>query len=99
MANAVSLDDFMDMLERFGADVADWPLSDAELQSVAMLLVESPAARGAVADMRELEAELRGTLPRAPAGLADRILAAAGVADAPAQAIRVRPRSRRAVVH
>lgn len=99
MASVVSLDDFIEMLERFGADVANWPLSDADLQAVAILLVQSPAARGAVADMREIEAELRRNLPRAPAGLADRILMAAGVTDAAAQPIRVRPRVRRTVVH
>jgi hypothetical protein len=99
MANAVSLDDFMEMLERFGGDVANWPLSDSDLQAVAVLLVQSPAAREAVAEMREIEVELRRTLPRAPAGLADRILMAAGVSDSAAQPIRVRPRVRRAAVH
>jgi hypothetical protein len=98
MANALSLDDFIDLLGRFGADVANWPLSETELQAVVVLLSQSPAARDAVAEMRMIEGYQQGTAPQAPIGLADRMLAASGVA-ALGQPIRVRARSRRPQLH
>lgn len=99
MSDILSLDEFIEMLECFGADVATWPLENGELQAVAALLVHSQEARDAVADMRALEAELRNMMPRAPRGLADRILAAAGLPAAAEQPIQVQPRPRRPSVH
>lgn len=100
MANPLSLDDFIEMLGLFGADVAGWPLSSGELQAVAVLLIHSQAARDAVAEMRGIEGELRRDLPRAPVGLADRILTTAlGSSQPPAPPIRARPRVRRAGLH
>lgn len=99
MSNALSLDEFIEMLECFGADVANWPLEGHELQAVAALLVHSQAARDAVADMRLLEADILAAMPRAPVGLADRILAAAGLSAATEQPIQVLRRPRRPSVH
>ncbi|MGE5515264.1 MAG: hypothetical protein ACM31D_05530 [Bacteroidota bacterium] len=100
MANPLSLDDFIEMLGLLGADVAEWPVSDGMLQEVAVLLIHSQAARDAVAEMREIEGDMRRDLPRAPVGLADRILATAlGSSQPPAPPIRVRPRVRRAGLH
>lgn len=99
MSNTLSLDEFIEMLECFGADIPNWPLENSELQAVAALLVQSQEARDAVADMRALEAEWRSAMPRAPAGLADRILLAAGLSAATEQPIHVQPRPRRPSVH
>lgn len=99
MANELSLDEFFDLLERYGADVASWPLSNDELQGVAALLVCSAAARDAVAEMRGIEEFMRAELTRSPAGLADRIFAASGAALDAAQPIRVQPRPRHGSLH
>lgn len=79
MADKLSLDDFFDMLGRYGADISHWPLSSKQMESVMAFVARSAAAREALAEMRQMEAGLRHDLPPAPVGLADRILAAAGV--------------------
>lgn len=95
MSHDLSLDDFFDMLGCYGADIGNWPLSPGQLESVAVFLSRSAAAREAVEEMRLMETALRGELPLAPHGLADRILAAAGVSVGRNAAIFAVPRPRR----
>lgn len=98
MVDKLSLDDFFDLLGRYGSDVTNWPLSSGQLDSVVAFLTRSFAAREAVEEMRVLEGELCLATPRAPAGLADRFLAAAGILDG-ATPIIAHSRSRRVVLN
>lgn len=99
MSHKLSLDDFFDMLGRYGADIGNWPLSSEQLESVALFLARSADAREAVEEMRVIESNLRGEMPRAPAGLADRVLAAAGIPNRGGNPIFAVPRPRRLVVN
>lgn len=99
MVNALSLDDFLELLDRYGSDLTNWQLASTEVDAVADLLAHSPEARKAVMAMRDLEAELRRYAPGALAGLADRVLAAAGLAVAQIQPIIARPRPRRPILN
>lgn len=99
MSHELSLDDFFDMLGRYGADIGNWPLSPEQLQSVASFLARSSAAREAVEEMRSIEDDLRGDMPRAPIGLADRVLTAAGVPRRAGHPIFAVPRPRHPVLN
>lgn len=94
MADILSLDDFFDLLGRYGADVNHWPLSSDQMAAVMRFLSRSAVAREALDEMRLIEAEMRQSLPRAPAGLADRVLAAAGVSGRLSVPIYAHPRQR-----
>ncbi|MCR6633100.1 MAG: hypothetical protein NVV74_25350 [Magnetospirillum sp.] len=77
----LTIDDFLELLDFYGSDLDSWPLSEAEVAAVALLLTQSDFARDAVIEMRGLEVHLRRP-PRAPESLADRILTAAGAGTA-----------------
>jgi hypothetical protein len=94
MTDTLSLDDFFDLLGRYGSDVNNWPLSSGQMQAVVSFLARSTTARDALEEMRVIEAEMRLSLPRAPVGLADRILAAAGVPGRQSTPIYAHPRQR-----
>jgi hypothetical protein len=67
--------EFEDLLDRLGEDISRWP--DAQRQAAADLLSSSPDASALLAQARELREALSAPPVRAPAGLADRIFAAA----------------------
>lgn len=72
---------FKDRLDRWGDDVDRWPAGEAE--AARALLAASPEAALLHAEAQHLAALLAAPpRPRAPAGLLDRILAAARQSDA-----------------
>lgn len=73
-ASSLSLEGFRDLLDRHGGDMAQWPAS--QTASAISLLDASPDARALLAQAQQLDASLAAA-PKAPAGLADRIVAAA----------------------
>ena len=66
---------FEDLIDRLGEDLSRWP-SDQRL-AAEQLLATSAAARTLHEEARELRKALSGPAVSAPAGLADRIAAAA----------------------
>lgn len=73
-ASALSLEGFQDLIDRFGGDLSTWPATDRTAAD--MLLSHSAEAQSLLATAQGLDAGLAAT-PKAPAGLADRIVAAA----------------------
>jgi hypothetical protein len=67
--------EFEDLLDRLGEDLSRWP--DAQRQAAVDLLSSSPEASALLAHAREMRDALSAPPVRAPAGLADRIFAAA----------------------
>lgn len=82
--HVMTIDEFEDLLDRCGDDVASWPV--AHRQAGLALLRESHAARDLVEEAWSMrQAFAPDPSQRAPAGLADRIIAqAAASSDAPA---------------
>jgi hypothetical protein len=71
----MDLAQLQDLIDRLGEDMASWP---AEQRAAAeALLLSSGEARERLAAAQRLRAALAAPPVRAPAGLADRILAAA----------------------
>lgn len=73
---SLSVGTFADLLDQWGPDLARWPQqqrSDADA-----LLGTSPEAAALLAEALALDDALRNSQPKAPAGLADRIVAASG---------------------
>jgi hypothetical protein len=84
----MKIEEFEDCVDRFGEDVASWPSPERERGRA--LLATSTAAQGVVSQAKLLRAAISSAAPvRAPAGLADRIMAKA-VAARPA-AVAVSP--------
>lgn len=76
--------EFEDLVDRLGEDLSRWP--DAQRLAATDLLTASAEARALHAEAEALRRALAPTPVRAPAGLADRIVAAARHAEqAPAQ--------------
>jgi hypothetical protein len=67
--------EFEDLIDRLGEDMSCWP--DAERRAAAILLASSLEARALMEEVRALRAALAAPAVRAPAGLVDRIVAAA----------------------
>lgn len=67
--------EFEDLIDRLGEDFSSWP--EAQRLAAAELLASSAEARELHDDARTLREALAGPPVRAPAGLADRIAAAA----------------------
>jgi hypothetical protein len=67
--------EFEDLIDRLGEDVSCWP--DAQREAAADLLSSSSEAAALMAEARALREALSAPPVRAPAGLTDRILAAA----------------------
>lgn len=71
----LSLAELQDLVDRLGENVAGWP---AEIRSPAeALIARSPRARAIIAAAQALRAAMGESPAKAPAGLADRIVAAA----------------------
>jgi hypothetical protein len=87
----MDIEEFEDLVDQYGEDLAAWPV---DLQEPAAALVhESVRARAAIAQAQMLRQALRGQLRGpAPAGLADRIIAAAQPAAATTAASAVAAR-------
>jgi hypothetical protein len=85
----MEIEEFEDLVDRYGEDLATWPV---DLQRRAAALVhQSARARAVIAEAQMLRRALRSPARgSAPAGLADRILAAAQPAAAPAAAVAAR---------
>ncbi len=76
----LTVGDFSGLLDQLGADLTRWP---AETRAAADALLQAdPAAAALLAEALALEDGLKAIQPKAPKGLADRILAASG-ADKP----------------
>jgi hypothetical protein len=74
-ARAMDVREFEDLIDRLGEDVSHWP---TELRQAALdLLASSPDANRLVSEARLVREALASSPVRAPAGLADRIAAAA----------------------
>ena len=71
----MSLDEFQDIIDRFGESAGDWP---ADRRTAAQaLLAQSADARDRLAQAQALRHQFQDGAVTAPAGLADRILAKA----------------------
>jgi hypothetical protein len=68
--------EFEDLIDRLGEDLSRWPAG--QRQAAEELVASSTAARGLYEEAQALRRALAGPPVRAPAGLADRIVAAAG---------------------
>ncbi|MGJ4944865.1 hypothetical protein ACQR1W_30175 [Bradyrhizobium sp. HKCCYLS1011] len=68
--------EFEDLIDRLGEDLSGWP--EAQRQAAVELLASSPEANALLEEARTLRQALSAPPVRAPAGLADRIVAAAG---------------------
>ena len=67
--------EFEDLIDRLGEDMSCWP--DAERQAGDILLASSPEAQALMKEARALRTAFAAPAVRAPAGLADHIVAAA----------------------
>lgn len=76
----ISLGEFQELLDRFGGDIAAWPVPEQTAANAVLAI--SPEARECLAAACELGNALRDP-PKAPAGLVDRILAASGAKPPP----------------
>lgn len=72
----MTVGEFSDLLDRLGCDLAQWP--DAQRGAAETLLAQSPGASQMLAEALKLADEIKASQPKAPSGLADRIIAAAG---------------------
>ena len=74
--NILSVGEFSDLLDRLGSDLGQWP---ADMRTAAEdLLAGSDEAVAVLADAIVLDDASKAIQPKAPAGLVDRIIAAAG---------------------
>jgi hypothetical protein len=67
--------EFEDLIDRLGEDISQWP--DVQRQAATELLANSAEACALLEEARVLRDALTAPAVRAPAGLADRIVAAA----------------------
>lgn len=65
---------FLETLQKYGENLSIWP--EADRKAAELLLLESEQARIALAEMRVLRDALKGSAPKAPGYLADRIMRA-----------------------
>ncbi|MEW6639378.1 MAG: hypothetical protein AB1586_02650 [Pseudomonadota bacterium] len=82
--------EFEDWLDRLGEDVSGWP--DPQRDEAKALLAQSADARALLDEARMLRGALAAPAVRAPAGLADRILAQASQTPAAAPAPSAAPK-------
>jgi hypothetical protein len=71
----MNISEFEDLIDRLGEDISTWP--DVQRQAATRLLASSPETVALLAQARALREALSAPPVRAPAGLADRIFAAA----------------------
>ncbi|OJX79983.1 hypothetical protein [Magnetospirillum sp. 64-120] len=72
----MTVGDFSDLLDRLGSDLAQWP--EPQRRAAEALLERSSSAAQALAEALKLADDVKTSQPKAPPGLADRIIAAAG---------------------
>lgn len=72
----MTVGEFSDLLDRLGSDLTLWP--DAQRSAAETLLAQSPGAAEVLAEALQLADVIKAGQPKAPSGLADRIIAAAG---------------------
>ena len=72
----MTVGEFSDLLDRLGCDLAHWP--EAQRRAAEALLESSPEATEALAEALSLAEAVKAGQPKAHAGLAERIIAAAG---------------------
>lgn len=72
----LSVGDFSDLLDRLGTDFGQWP--EASRVAAECLLARSDEAIALLADAVAFDDAAKATQPKAPLGLAERIIAAAG---------------------
>jgi hypothetical protein len=72
---AMDVTEFEELIDRLGEDLSLWP--DDRRLPAEQLLAQSPAAQAVLEEARALRLALASPAVRAPAGLADRIVAAA----------------------
>ena len=72
----LSVDQFIDLLDRLGADLTHWPSPQREAAEA--LIASSDDAATAFAQAVNLDRSLKAASPKAPKELADRIVAKAG---------------------
>jgi hypothetical protein len=77
----VDIVEFEDLLDRLGDDFSRWPPEQRRL--AAALVEDSAEAQALLREAAEMRAFLAAPVPRAPAGLADRIVAQAVFIDPP----------------
>jgi len=75
----ISVDDLQNLIDRYGDNFDEWP-ADCRTQAED-LLSTSETARERLAEARLLRHQIEESAPKAPAGLADRIVAAALARD------------------
>ncbi len=76
-ALAMSIEQLQDCIDRYGEDLTTWP--ENERLQADTLLASSEPARALLAEAEQRAVALRTAAPKAPPGLVDRILKAAGV--------------------
>jgi hypothetical protein len=83
LSEQMDLNEFEDLIDRLGEDVSRWP--ESQRPAALRLIASSSAAKELLAQARTLREALAAPSVRAPAGLVDRIVVAAGKlkADAP----------------
>ncbi len=72
----MTIEAFEGMLDAHGVNLAAWP--PEEQSAAALLLRSSSKARAALEAAQALDQALHEPMPKAPAGLVDRIIAASG---------------------
>lgn len=72
----MSTEEFTQLLDTLGAKLSDWPVD--QRQAAEALLAGSEKAVSLFAEARALDVSMRQAQPKAPPGLADRIVAASG---------------------
>ncbi|MBI2242057.1 MAG: hypothetical protein HYU59_14780 [Magnetospirillum gryphiswaldense] len=72
----MTVGEFSDLLDRLGSDLAQWP--EPQRHAAEALLERSSSAAQALAEALKLADAVKASQPKAPSGLADRIIAAAG---------------------
>lgn len=78
-APLMSVDEFQDIIDRFGENADGWPADRRPLAEA--LLAQSVAARERLAQARALRRQFQDATVIAPAGLADRIVTTALAKD------------------
>lgn len=78
-APLMSVDEFQDIIDRFGEKPDGWPADRRPLAEA--LLAQSEVARDCLAQAQALRRQFQASTVTAPVGLADRIVAAALAKD------------------
>lgn len=88
----MQVSEFEDLIERLGDDLSRWP--DAQRLAAESLIATSPTAQALIAEAKLIREALTATPIRAPAGLADRIVAAAAASKSVPEPANQQPSAR-----